>query len=117
MDGSGIARVFRHIDAGRTRRTALTTALGGVVLAATGAASRSPETVAKKKKRCQCKAKAVGEICTSNKQCCTNQTNHICAVLQGQNQLRCCGGLGAKCPTVGGCCAGFNCLSGRCVIL
>jgi hypothetical protein len=50
MDGSGIARVFRHIDAGRTRRTALTTALGGVALAAMGAASRSPDAAAKKKR-------------------------------------------------------------------
>jgi hypothetical protein len=117
MDDAGIARVHRHIDAGRTRRTALTTALGGAALAALGATSRSPETVAKKKKRCQCKAKAVGEICTSNKECCTNQTNHICAIRPSQNGLRCCGGLGAKCPAVGDCCAGFNCLSGRCAIL
>jgi hypothetical protein len=116
MDDTGMVRVRERIDVERTRRTALTTALGAAALAALGVGTSGPETAAKKKKRCSCKPKAVGEFCTSNKECCANETNYICAIRAGQSGLRCCGGLGAKCPAPGDCCGGFDCVSGRCRI-
>ena len=115
MDGAGMIRMLRRSSTGRTRRTALTTALGGITLAALGVSARSPEVMAKKK-RCQCKAKALGDSCTSNKQCCTNQTNRICSFRnQSGGGLKCCGALGASCSGTTDCCFSFDCLSGSCV--
>jgi len=72
----------------------------------------SPDTpaTAAEKKRCRYKAKALGESCSSNEQCCTNQTNRICGLRNGAvTGQRCCGALGAKCGDSKDCCFGFGC--------
>jgi hypothetical protein len=117
MDGSGLSRWSRRVAAGRTRRAALATALGGVTLAIAGMTAHRTETVAKKKKRCTCKAKPLGERCTTNKQCCTNQTNRICGLQNNVGGPNCCGGLNAQCGSITDCCEPFGCASGRCKLV
>jgi hypothetical protein len=95
----------------------MATALGGVALAALGLTAQSPKTAAKKKKRCQCKAKGLGVPCSTNKECCPNQSDRICALRNGGDEsLRCCGVRDAGCDFTTDCCLGFVCEIGVCVI-
>jgi len=116
MDRTGFDRLCRLVGVGSTRRAALKTVFGGATLAAVGAHSAASETTASKhKKQCRCKAKKLGETCTSNKQCCTNETDHICSFKNGGGlSLRCCGALGASCRGDTDCCNSFGCGGGTC---
>lgn len=117
MDGSVFAKLVRHVGGGSTRRIALRSALGGAALAAVGLAASTGETEAKKKKKkCKCKPKDLGESCTSNKQCCTNETNRLCAIPSSPPSpgTFCCGGVGAQCSSTDDCCGDFTCDGGIC---
>jgi hypothetical protein len=111
-----IGRLARH-GGGSTRRKALHAALGAATIAATSLGAGISETAAKThKKRCQCRARGVGESCTANKQCCTNQTNRICAIQRNVGGPRCCGALQAECTGNTDCCESFECFNGVCVL-
>jgi len=63
-----------------------------------------------------CKPLAADAPCTSNRQCCPNETNRICSRptnAVAATPTTCCGGLNAVCgsavPTAPFCCAGFVC--------
>jgi hypothetical protein len=121
MDGLKIASLTRLVGAVGTRRIALKSALGGAA-ASVSAARGLGETEAKNKKRKKCKKcqpLAADAPCTTNKQCCTNETNRACAVAEnaGNDDKTCCGGLDAECggfdamdvPVAPFCCADFSC--------
>jgi hypothetical protein len=120
MDASRFDRLVQVVGGG-SRRTALRTALGGATVAAAGLLASTTGIGAKKKKRkkkCQtktCQGKAQGEACTTNKECCANETQLACARASGVNQPVCCGTLGAPCGVDGKCCLGFECFSGQCL--
>jgi hypothetical protein len=101
----------------RTRRGALRAALAGGALAAVGVASGA-SAKKRNRKRCRCTPRALGELCSTNKQCCANQTNRICALKNGEGAVatRCCGGLGASCDETTDCCNNFDCEDGSCVV-
>jgi hypothetical protein len=102
---------------GSTRRRALHAALGAATIAAASLGAGRSETAAKThKKRCRCQAKGLGESCTANKQCCTNQTNRICAIQRNVGGPRCCGALQAGCTGNTDCCESCECLDGACVL-
>jgi hypothetical protein len=112
MDGIGFDRVVRVVGALGTRRAALRAALGGAALIAGGAGTAAK----KRKKRCRCTPRGLGQACTANKQCCTDKTNRICFIKNDDmtEVLRCCGALGAGCGTSDDCCNGFGCEGGAC---
>jgi hypothetical protein len=117
MDGTTFDRLTRIV--GGSRREALRTAVGGAAVAAAGVAASAIGTEAKKnKKRKRCKkrtwqGKAPGAGCTSNKDCCTNETNLACSVRNaGVIANVCCGALGAGCDADNDCCHGFRCDTG-----
>lgn len=118
MDGSAFDKLVRLAGGGSTRRIALKSALGGAALAAVGLAASAIETTAKKKKKkCKkCKGKNLGESCTSNKECCTNETNRLCAIPSDPPSpgTFCCGGVGAQCSSTDDCCGDFTCDGGVC---
>jgi hypothetical protein len=119
MDGPSFDILGRIARAASTRRAALTSALipaaAGLGVAAFGGGN-TIEAKKKKKKKCKCKAKSLGESCTSNKQCCTNETNRLCAIPSNpsSSQTVCCGGVGAKCTGIDDCCGDFTCDNGVC---
>jgi hypothetical protein len=122
MGGSRFDSLTRLVGGASTRRNTLKSALGAVTtstIAVVGLAALSGEADAKKRKRCkrckQCKAQAPGSLCTTNKQCCTNETNRICSVAPGSSSTTiCCGGNGASCASNDACCRHFSCVVGVC---
>ena len=123
MDGSRFDAFTRLVGTAGTRRTALRSALGAAAAstgAVVGLAALSERVDAKKHhhKKCnkdkKCKPQAAGSLCSTNKQCCTNETNRICALASGFDQTICCGGTGAPCTTNDNCCRHFNCVAGAC---
>src|SRR3954451_18517954 len=101
MDGSRLDALAWLGSAAGTRRIALRSALGAAA-ASTGAivglAALSGAVDAKKhhhkkcKKDQKCKPQTAGSLCSTNKQCCTNETNRVCALASGFDQTICCGG-------------------------
>src|SRR5215213_286856 len=85
--GSRFDSLTRLVGGPGTRRHTLRTALGvaASTLAVVGLAALSGEADAKKRKRCKrckrCAPQAAGSLCTTNNQCCTNETNRICSVV------------------------------------
>ncbi len=113
MDASTLDRLAHMV--GGSRRAALRTALGGAAVAAAGIGASGIGCDAKKKKckkrkKNKCKGKARDEACSSNKECCTNETNLACSVRNaGAIETVCCGALGAGCDADDDCCVGFRC--------
>jgi hypothetical protein len=118
MDGTAFDKLVQLVGGGSTRRIALKSALAGGTLAAVGLAASAIETTAKKKKKkCKkCKPKNLGEACATNKQCCTNETNRLCAFPSNPSSPNtvCCGGVGATCSSTDDCCGDFTCDGGLC---
>ena len=112
MDGSGFDRAARVVGALGTRRAALRAALGGAAVVASGAGAAAR----KRKTRCHCAPRGLGQECSTNRQCCPDKTNRICFVKNNDmtDLLRCCGALGANCGTSSDCCNGFGCEDGAC---
>jgi hypothetical protein len=124
MDGSRFDKLTQLVGGISTRRIALQSLLGGTAasaIAVVGLKATTGESAAKKhkKKKCKCKPLDADAPCSSNKQCCTNDTNRACAVAvnASNSDTTCCGALNAEC---GGhneddddvapfCCAGFDC--------
>ena len=101
-----------HFDS-FTRRLALRSALVGAAgLATVGATSAKNKT----KKKCKCTSLGFGKPCTTNKECCTNQTNLACAVSSaaGNSDKTCCGSSDFACTSSDDCCADYSCQSGSC---
>lgn len=100
-----------------TRRVALRSAVAGAAATAIGlAAIGTTEAKKKKKKKCKCTSLGFGKPCTTNKECCTNETNLACAVSSaaGNSDKTCCGASDFVCTTNDQCCADFSCQSGSC---
>jgi hypothetical protein len=117
MDGSMIDRLAEAVQ-GVSRRHAVRTVLGGAAGAMGGMAATGFGSDARKKKKCKkkgCTARALGEECETNRQCCPNETNRICGFAINLPGPICCGTLGATCTGFNDCCGGFACLEGRCV--
>jgi hypothetical protein len=122
MDGLQFDSLTRLVGAVSTRRFALRATLGGAA-AAVGLAAMAGESAAKKKKRkkCKkCKPLDADASCTTNKQCCTNETNRACAVPENasSSDKTCCGALNGECGGFDGmstiapfCCADYVCSS------
>ncbi len=114
MNGSMIGQLAQVFQS-TSRRHALRTGLGAAAAATAGMGVSGLSSDAKKRKKCKkCKARASGEDCETNKQCCPNQTNRICAFPDGEPGPVCCGVLGATCAGDVDCCRGFVCFEGRC---
>lgn len=114
MNGSSFDSLAR---AAASRRTALRAALVPALTGLGAAAFLAPGAEAKKKKKkCKkCKAKDLGDPCTSNKDCCTNETNRLCAFSNlSPASLICCGGADANCSVDDDCCGPASCDSGHC---
>ena len=125
MDGSRFDNLTQLIGGISTRRIAVRSALGGVAasaIAAVGLKATSGDTAAKKKrkkKKCKCKPLNADAPCSSNKQCCTNETNRACAVAENasNSDTTCCGALNGECGGINGdgdtvapfCCANYVC--------
>jgi hypothetical protein len=121
VDGSRFDSLTRLVGGPSTRRNTLRSALGvaASTLAVVGLAALSGEADAKKRKRCKrckrCAPQVAGSLCTTNQQCCTNETNRICSVAQGSSSTTiCCGGTGAACTSNENCCRHFSCVVGFC---
>jgi hypothetical protein len=120
MDASAMTRLATA-EAGRSRRLAVKTVLGGVTVATKGWLTAT-SSAAKKKRRKKCKkrpcqGKAPGESCTSNQECCANETGLACAAPNSASTVGvCCGAQGASCTGSADCCNGLSCLSGRCQV-
>ena len=119
MDGSSFDTLTRFVGGANSRRTAMRTALAGATASALAAAGLAlaggqAEAKKKKKKKCKCKALDLGAACTTNKECCTNETNRLCAFFQGGSTFICCGGVGATCANSDQCCGDFTCQGGKC---
>ena len=125
MDGSSFDTLTRLVGEASTRRHAMRSALTGAAaaaVAAVGLAGLAGDAEAKrkkkkKKKKCpKCKPFAASSPCSTNKQCCTNETNRICAVASnaGNGDTTCCGGTGATCTSNDNCCANYSCSGGFC---
>lgn len=124
MDGPRFDALARLVQEASTRRGALRSIVGGAVapaFAAVGLAAAATTTEAKKKKKKKkkcpaCEALPLGAPCTTNLQCCTNETNRLCAIASNAttNTLTCCGGVGAACATTNDCCLDFTCQGGVC---
>src|SRR5262245_25515673 len=87
-----------------TRRTTLRSALSGAAAtaaAAVGFSAMAGDVAAKKKcKKCpKCLSLDFGQPCSTNQECCTNETNMICAVASnaGNSDTTCCGAKGFSC--------------------
>jgi hypothetical protein len=119
MDGPSFDTLARFARAAASRRNALKSAFIPA-LAGLGAASfldGGNSAAKKKKKKCKkCKGKNLGDSCTSNKECCTNETNLLCAIPSNpsSDNTECCGGVGAKCNNTDDCCGDFTCEDGFC---
>jgi len=119
MDGPSFTLFARIARTAASRRAALTSALVPAAVGLGVTAFRSPgaiEAKNKKKKKCKkCKPKGLGEACTSNKECCTDETNRLCAIpsILSTNTV-CCGGVGATCTSTDDCCGDFTCENGAC---
>src|SRR5262245_7983587 len=108
---------MREVGRVSTRRTTLRSALGGAAATAAAAVGFSAIAgdVAAKKKKCkkcpQCQSLDFGQPCTTNQQCCTNETNMICSVASnaGNSDKTCCGALGFSCSNDSSCCKSFSC--------
>jgi hypothetical protein len=127
MDGSALHALTRLASRMSTRRLALRSVVGGSVASAVAAieiASHTGEAEAKKKKKKKkcpvCEPLLDNAPCTTNLQCCTNETNRACAVPEnaGNSDKKCCGATGATCGGFNGlntiapfCCADFQCSS------
>ncbi len=119
MDSPRFDSLVRSVQEAGTRRGALRAALGGATAAAVLAVSRGDAGAKKKckKKKCpKCEALLVGQPCTTNLQCCTNETNNLCAISQGATEQvkTCCGAEGNSCTTDADCCAPVACDNGIC---
>ena len=62
-----------------------------------------------------CVPLAEGAACTSNADCCANETNLVCGAVGGEGPV-CCGGLNTECAGDGECCDGFSCRGHRCQV-
>lgn len=120
MDDTRFDALSRLVDGIGTRRVALRAALAGVAAVGLTAAGSEIEAKKKKRKKCKkCKALAADAPCTTNKQCCTNETNRACAVAENDSggDRTCCGALDAVCGGIDEnddtvapfCCAEFAC--------
>jgi hypothetical protein len=116
MDGSRFDALTRMIGGAGTRRSALgaAAATGAVVGLAALSGTAEAKKGHKKCKKKKCKPFAAGSLCSTNKQCCANETNRICALARGFDQTICCGGTGAGCTTDDSCCRQFSCVAGAC---
>ena len=119
MDSPAFDTLARLARAAGTRRIAVKTAMVPALAGLGAAVIARPSAIEakKKKKKCKkCKAKGLGEACTSNKECCTNQTNRLCAIPSNpsSSQTVCCGGVGATCTSTDDCCGDFTCEGGVC---
>lgn len=124
VDGSQFDALTKHVGGVSTRRTTLRSAAGAAAastLALVGLAALSGESDAAKRRRrrrrCKkCEPRRAGDFCSTNEQCCTNQTNRICALPHTgpSTSTICCGGNGATCSSSASCCKHFTCVSGVC---
>jgi hypothetical protein len=125
MDGSRFDALTQLVGGASTRRTTLRSALGAAAastVAVVGRVALSGETDAKQRRRCKrrlrrerCQPRAAGSLCTTNEQCCTNETNRICSVAPGSSSTTlCCGGTGATCTSNENCCRHYTCVVGFC---
>jgi hypothetical protein len=123
VDGPRFDTLTRFVQEASTRRGALTAALAAgaaSAVAAAGLALSGGEVEAKKKKRKKkcpvCESLLSGAPCQTNLQCCTNETNRLCAIASNAttNTRTCCGGVGATCATTADCCLDFTCSGGFC---
>jgi hypothetical protein len=75
-----------------------------------------PVAAKKKKKKCKkCQAVLQGQPCTSNKDCCADETKNLCAfTFASTDTLVCCGGEGATCSIDNDCCFSGACDGGFC---
>src|SRR5262245_4728164 len=113
---------MRRVGRISTRRTTLRSALGGAAAATVAAVGFSAVAgdVAAKKKKCKkcpkCESLDFGQLCTTNSQCCTNETNMICsqAFNASNSDKTCCGALNFSCSNDNSCCKGFSCKSSFC---
>jgi hypothetical protein len=115
MGGSSFVRL---IMASAPRRGLLTSALAPAVagLGALPLLTAGPVAAKKKKKKCKkCQAVLQGQPCTSNKDCCANETKNLCAfTFASPDSLVCCGGQGASCTIDDDCCFSGACDGGFC---
>jgi hypothetical protein len=124
VDGLRFDTLIRLVQEASTRRGALTAALAagaasavagaGLVLSGSEAEAKKKK---KKKKKCPvCAPLLSGAPCQTNLQCCTNETNRLCAIASTAttNTRTCCGGVGATCATTADCCLDFTCSGGVC---
>jgi hypothetical protein len=96
--------------------------------------TRESEAKKKKRKKCKkCKPLDADAPCTTNKECCTNETNRACAVAENasSDDLTCCGALNAVCGGINEtmdtvapfCCADYFCdvntpgVTGTCLLV
>jgi hypothetical protein len=122
VDGSRFDSVSRLVGAATTRRTTLRSAVGAAAastVALVGLAALSGETDAadrRRRRRCRrCRGRGLGEACSRNDQCCTNETNRICALnTPSATTTVCCNGTGVACSINADCCHHFQCSSGFC---
>ena len=124
MDGTRFDSLTRLVQEAGSRRGALRAALGGAAASAVVAAglARSGGEAEAKKKKCKkkkcpvCEPLLAGSPCETNLQCCTNETNMLCAFASNATTAAktCCGGVGATCTTTNDCCLDFTCNGGRC---
>lgn len=122
MDGSQFDSLMRVVGRVSTRRTTLRSALGGAAATAAAAVGFTAIAgdVAAKKKKCKkcpkCESLDFGQPCSTNQQCCTNETNMICAVPSnaGNSDTKCCGAKGFSCNSNDSCCGDFTCKDGFC---
>ena len=124
MDGTRFDTLTRLVQEAGSRREALRAALGGAAasaavaagLALSGGEAEAKKKKCKKKKCPVCEALLAGAPCTTNLQCCTNETNMLCAIASNAttNTRTCCGGVGAICVTTDNCCGDFTCNNGFC---
>lgn len=124
MDGTRFDTLTRLVQEAGSRRGALRAALGGAAASAAVVAglARSGGEIEAKKKKCKkkkcpaCEALIGNAACTTNLQCCPNETNRICAFSSTATTATktCCGVTGATCTTDADCCAPSACDAGRC---
>ncbi len=124
MDGSAFDTLTRLASGASTRRMALRSAIGGSVVSAAAAVSLAAFGEAEAKKKCKkkkcpvCSPLLDNAPCTTNLQCCTNETNRACAVPAnaGNSDKKCCGATGAPCGGTSApfCCADYECTGGFC---
>jgi hypothetical protein len=125
MDGPTFDSITRLAQGASTRRGAVTSAIGGATasalavagLATLGGSAEAKKNKKKKKKKCPaCQPLAAGTPCSTNLECCTNETDHLCAVSSTATSVTktCCGGVGTPCTSSNQCCNQFSCKSGIC---